>query len=319
MNSIGEVLRRERLRLNLDLDQVARETKISVKLLEAIEAEDFSKLPGGVFTKSFVRQYARLLGMDEDEAVAELQRSMQPETPAFETQQQPAAPTEPVIELPRVPDWAGAGRPKSSALPALALVVVVMLGCSAFYAWWQQRGRRTANVVQAPAQVSTPVSAPAAAPGTPAPAPSTPAPETQAAANPPAAQTPAASAPQPQTTAAAVPAQEQPAPSGAAPVAAAPEAAGNVRVLLTAEEPTWISARSDGKVVYSGTLQANEKKDLSADSQVRLVVGNAGGVAVTLNGKPVPPLGPKGQVRVVQFSPGGVQIVPPKPPVPDAL
>ena len=73
--------------------------------------------------------------------------------------------------------------------------------------------------------------------------------------------------------------------------------------MITAQEPTWVSARSDGRVVYSGTLQPNEKKDLGASGQVRLVVGNAGGVNIELNGKPVPPLGPRGQVRVVQFSP----------------
>ena len=89
--------------------------------------------------------------------------------------------------------------------------------------------------------------------------------------------------------------------------------------MITAQEPTWLSVRSDGKVVYSGTLQANQTKDVGAEQQVRLVTGNAGGIAVTLNGKPVPPLGPRGQVRVVQFSPGGVQIVPPKPAAPDAF
>ena len=78
MTSIGETLRRERLRRHLDLDQVSRETKISTKLLDAIEAERFDKLPGGVFTKSFVRQYARMLGLDEDEIVGELEHALRP-------------------------------------------------------------------------------------------------------------------------------------------------------------------------------------------------------------------------------------------------
>jgi cytoskeleton protein RodZ len=62
MLSVGETLRAERLKRNLGLDQIASELKISSRFLEAIETEQFDKLPGGVFTKSFVRQYARLLG-----------------------------------------------------------------------------------------------------------------------------------------------------------------------------------------------------------------------------------------------------------------
>ena len=59
---IGETLRRERLKRNLDFEQISRELKISRRFLEAIENDQFDKLPGGVFAKSFVRQYARLLG-----------------------------------------------------------------------------------------------------------------------------------------------------------------------------------------------------------------------------------------------------------------
>ena len=79
MTSIGENLRRERLRRNLDLDSVSRELKISSRFLEAIEAEKFDKLPGGVFARSFVRQYARLLGMNEEEAAAAVQGALEQE------------------------------------------------------------------------------------------------------------------------------------------------------------------------------------------------------------------------------------------------
>jgi hypothetical protein len=97
--------------------------------------------------------------------------------------------------------------------------------------------------------------------------------------------------------------------------------AGNVHLVVTAEEDTWVQARANGKVVYSGILKPNQKADFSGNDEVRLVIGNAGGVTILLNGKPVPQIGPKGQVRVVEFSPAGVQIVPRKPAavVPDAL
>src|ERR1700722_12303132 len=78
MTSIGDTLRRERERRHLELDQVSRELKISHRFLEAIEKEDFDQLPAGVFAKSFVRQYARMLGLDEEEAANEVQRALVP-------------------------------------------------------------------------------------------------------------------------------------------------------------------------------------------------------------------------------------------------
>jgi len=55
MMSVGDTLRRERIRRNLQLDQISHELKISPRFLEAIEDEQFEKLPGGVFAKAFVR------------------------------------------------------------------------------------------------------------------------------------------------------------------------------------------------------------------------------------------------------------------------
>src|SRR5258707_3612137 len=83
MTSVGETLRAERLKRNLALDQVSRELKISSRFLAAIETGEFNKLPGGVFTRSFVRQYARLLGLDEEELAGQGQRVLErpPEAP----------------------------------------------------------------------------------------------------------------------------------------------------------------------------------------------------------------------------------------------
>ena len=64
MTSIGETLRRERLQKGLELQQVSESTKIGTRMLQAMEQNDFSKLPGGVFTRSFVKQYAVALGLN---------------------------------------------------------------------------------------------------------------------------------------------------------------------------------------------------------------------------------------------------------------
>src|SRR5215831_6729446 len=141
MNSIGEALRRERLRRNLDLEQISRELKISSKFLEAIEDERFDKLPAGVFAKSFVRQYARLLGLDEEELASQVQRAIEPE-PAEIKPVENWQPQLQEIHVPRVEEWETVGDHGhfrwSGSLPALALVVVVMLVCSGVYSFWQR-------------------------------------------------------------------------------------------------------------------------------------------------------------------------------------
>jgi cytoskeleton protein RodZ len=98
--------------------------------------------------------------------------------------------------------------------------------------------------------------------------------------------------------------------------APAPNPNAAVRVQVVAAEPVWVLARADGKYLFSGTLGANESRTVEANGAVLLRLGNAGGVTVLLNGKPLPALGPKGQVRDVQLTPGGFQIVAaPKPSV----
>ena len=77
MMSVGETLRRERLRRKVDLARVSEELKISSRMLEAIEADEYDKLPGGVFAKSFVRQYAAVLGLDEEEVATQFEQAVQ--------------------------------------------------------------------------------------------------------------------------------------------------------------------------------------------------------------------------------------------------
>jgi hypothetical protein len=92
-----------------------------------------------------------------------------------------------------------------------------------------------------------------------------------------------------------------------------------VHVEIVADEQAWVSARADGKYVFSGTLDPGARRTVDANTEVVLRLGNAGGVSILLNGKSVGAAGPKGQVRTVQLTSGGFQIVPPKPPAPDPL
>jgi cytoskeletal protein RodZ len=71
LGSFGEKLRQQRERRGVSLDAISNTTKISTRMLRALEDEQFDQLPGGVFNKGFVRAYARQIGLDEDEAVTD--------------------------------------------------------------------------------------------------------------------------------------------------------------------------------------------------------------------------------------------------------
>jgi cytoskeleton protein RodZ len=314
MKSIGEALRQERLRRNLELRQISDELKISSRMLAAIEAEQFERLPGGVFSRSFVRQYAQYLGLSAEEVGAFVDRVLDPvpqdlrvvepvrppaaparppatpaRPPATPARQQaaparpPAAPARPQatsVQLPPVDNWPSAGGRSfswRSPLLSLGMVVVAMLGCAGVYAWWSH-SRRSVAAPEPAAAAGVPLRQAAVLPPPASPPAPTPAP------------TPVSPAPQPE-----------------------PNPDAPVRVQLTAAEPVWMSVRSDGKYLFSGVLEANQTRVVGANATVLLLLGNAGGVSITLNGKPIGSVGPRGQIRTVQLTPGGFEIDPPKP------
>jgi cytoskeleton protein RodZ len=69
MGNFGDTLRQEREFRGITLDAITRVTKISNRHLVALEQEHFDILPGGVFNKSMVREYARVVGLDQEEWV----------------------------------------------------------------------------------------------------------------------------------------------------------------------------------------------------------------------------------------------------------
>jgi cytoskeleton protein RodZ len=69
MGKFGDTLRQEREFRGITLDTITQVTKISNRHLQALEQEHFDVLPGGVFNKSMVREYARVVGLDQEEWV----------------------------------------------------------------------------------------------------------------------------------------------------------------------------------------------------------------------------------------------------------
>lgn len=83
---------------------------------------------------------------------------------------------------------------------------------------------------------------------------------------------------------------------------------------LAATERVWLSITSGGKEIFSGILQPGETKTLSGLEAAQMKVGNAGGIEIHWNGKPVGPLGASGEVRTVVLTPDNTQILEPKAP-----
>jgi len=71
LGAFGEKLRKQREQRGIELDKISNATKISTRMLRALEEEHFDQLPGGVFNKGFVRAYARQVGLDAEEAVSD--------------------------------------------------------------------------------------------------------------------------------------------------------------------------------------------------------------------------------------------------------
>ncbi len=296
--SVGEKLRRERVRTGIDLDTLARDTRIAKRYLEAIEADDSSGCPGQFFYRSFVRQYASCLGLDP----AEIEREIGAPEPVVVSMPRPAAPQDDEFPL-RAPDpiirasnrvsFGGGMRLWASILAFVAVVVA----CSALYASW--RHRETSAVEQQLAvpnpKLETPVSQQTQPTATPTPVPVAPEPVQGGGTG--AVQTPstATAAPPDAKTAAdtksaqeAVAKRTEPAAGspGTSPAVNTASPDDKVVVSVSAKEPAWVALSSDGKAVYSGTLDAAQTKTVGGKEQARMRVGNAGGVEVTLTENP---------------------------------
>jgi cytoskeleton protein RodZ len=88
--SLGEQLRRAREARGVTLREVAEQTRITMRHLEAIEADNYKDLPGGIFNKSFVKSYARHIRFDEARAVELYERTARER--GFQDEEPPTSP-----------------------------------------------------------------------------------------------------------------------------------------------------------------------------------------------------------------------------------
>jgi cytoskeleton protein RodZ len=142
--TFGERLKRERELREVTVHEIASATRIAAKFLEALENEQWEKLPGGVFGRGFVRSIARYLGLSEENLLSEYDLARGEST---------AAPQKPEERIPSTPKW----------IPALAVVALIgmLIGIviGGRYAWRWYAAHRAAK--KASAVVGLPPATPA--------------------------------------------------------------------------------------------------------------------------------------------------------------
>jgi cytoskeletal protein RodZ len=83
-----------------------------------------------------------------------------------------------------------------------------------------------------------------------------------------------------------------------------------VRAVFTTTEPVWVSVSCDGKPTYTGTLVETETRSFEASVSVTVLIGNAGGLTITLNGQPLGPIGAHGEIQFLELTPKGTHRLP---------
>jgi cytoskeleton protein RodZ len=330
MGSFGDRLKKEREQRGITLDDISLTTKIGTRLLRALEEEKFDQLPGGIFNKGFVRAYARHVGLDEEQTVADYITAAggaqaQPAEPegAFPiqvAQERKAPPKVPPIPDRRIHTTGESSRRDAAAeIPWGILAVVLLVIAIALAAWsYLHRPPETEKTRVAPASESAPASPPTASDSSAQPA--TPPEKTESA---PQQQTPApqnTNAPQNNAPVTPIPTTEQLqahrspiSPAGLQTSVSGQSAApipGMFSVRLKGNddsEECWVSISADGQPATEATLVAPYERVIQGKNEVTVKAGNVGALDVYFNGKKLPSLGDYGVVKTLVFHPDGLQ------------
>jgi cytoskeleton protein RodZ len=280
----GGKLRDARERRGISLRQIANTTKISVAALEALERNDVTRLPGGIFTRAFVRSYATEVGLDPDAAIQEF-------IAQFPNDSLTAG--HPTTE--RVEDHVSVENDRRRA-GAFLWLIGLSLPIAGAVLYFATAGRGVDHQAPPPAAATTsaPEAAPAAAPRDSAAAPVLPAAAPAPTAMPAAVSSAAPAAP---AVAAAAPA---PAPAAAPP--AVPEAADRLTVVLSVKRPCWVSASVDDKKQIDRLLQPGERQTIEVRREMVITAGDASAISLTFNGAEGKPLGKTGDVVTARFN-----------------
>lgn len=272
VGSFGGHLRQQREMRGVSLDEIVATTKIGRRLLIALEEEQFDLLPGGIFNRSYVRAYARCIGMDEEEAVAEYLKAAKEVLPDPQAIAQQHAS---IHSDRRLPDS------RFPLVPVVILIVALAAAATGWTLYQQHRGAQEQARQEAPSAESSQNSSMA-----------TPGGQTAQIGGPSASSSTAAGA---QRSAAA------------ASIPGASAAGKSFEVTIRPREAVRVSVKADGKYVVRGIIAPPDVKTVSASSQIVFYTADAAAVDVSYNHRKVPVAAGASGEQTLVFDARGVQ------------
>lgn len=289
MKEIGDLLREARVKRKLSLEEINDTTKIRLDQLEAIEAGDFQKLPGEVYVKGFIMNFARAVGLDEHEVLQkyyELKRVAETEaSPAdeelpddrFSSGEGPLPPRYVPPEISR------SGQPfkvekqklrnslrKKAYLKLVigGLILAVLLACGLFVhnRFLAERRLPTETVSEADGDET------------------------------------ASMLPEAQNE------DDLAGHDGEPEGKAEPGESAPPVLLVEARAAVWVGLyeKHSGAMIFEGTLRPYEIQEWKLTGPVQVRIGNARGLRLVFNGEDLGVLGAEGEVKTLEFSPDSV-------------
>ncbi len=293
-------LQRIRESKGLRLEEISRRYRIRLSFLESIESGSFADLPEPVYTKTFIKTYAGLLGIDAGPILARYGKYIEQTMPAPQSERASERDREPRTEK-AVFDWLGNLGGKIG-WAVLAAVVVVILGIYVVQDSGEKPNPTKTIAREAEKPPEKPPETPPAdqAPAQPAQQPEAAPPQQGAAQTSTLQPAPAqVAAPQPAPAVTAAPETKKPEPPPPAeikPAQPAASASGTLSLKIDATEAAWVQVRSDKAPAVQKLMQAGETLTAEAKERITVDLGNAGGVQITFQGQSLGSPGKRGEV-----------------------
>lgn len=301
--TLGSFLKNQRESKNISLREVAKNTRVREHILKAIEEDRHDLLPPHTYVKGFLSAYAKYLRLDENEILLRYERILKGE-PVIPITSEPPKKKEKTVEPPESKKKilppplsepqeeiiaASPSKPKKkhewNARQIWIIAGVVAASLAAVYFFSPYPSKSPESVPERPVAEKTTVEEKAAAP------------------IPPVSAVTSTSEEKP------IIKQKEPV-TPSLPVASttsAPESKP-VSLQLKAVEETWISLEVDDQPGKEMTLKTGETFSAQATNRIRMLLGNAGGLEMTWNGKKLEPFGKSGEVVKLLFTSKEVEV-----------